>query len=117
MNIEEVREYCLAKKGVSESFPFDDTSLVIKVLDKMFIIISLDDDKTVNLKCIPDEIIQRREKFKSVVPGYHMNKNHWNTVFIEGDVPESLLKNWIDESYNLVVSGMTKKKQKLLLSL
>lgn len=114
MNIEEFRDYCIAKKGVTESFPFDDTTLVMKVLDKMFALCSLEKSFSINLKCDPERAIELREQYPAVQPGYHMNKKHWNTVYIDGSVDISVLKSWIDHSYDLVVSKMTKAKQKEL---
>jgi len=115
MNIENFREYCLSKKAVNESFPFDETSLVLKVLDKMFALTDLEDEFSINLKCNPEKAIILREKYKAVKPGYHMNKKHWNTIIIDDTISDSELKEWIDDSYNLVVSKMTKKnKEKLL---
>ena len=115
MNIEELREYCLSKKGVTESFPFDEVTLVFKVSGKMFALTDLVDDFSVNLKCDPEKAVELREQFPSVVPGYHMNKQHWNTIFIDGSVNDSLLKEWIDHSYLLVVKSLTKKQQQELL--
>jgi len=115
MNIEELREYCLSKKGVTESFPFDEVTLVFKVSGKMFALTDLVDDFSVNLKCDPEKAVELREQFPSVIPGYHMNKQHWNTIFIDGSVNDSLLKEWIDHSYLLVVKSLTKKQQQELL--
>ena len=114
MNIEEIREYCLSKKVVTESFPFDDTALVMKVLDKMFALINIYGDLRINLKCNPEKAIELREQFTSVKPGFHMNKKHWNTVEINGSVSSDNIKEWIDDSYNLVVSKMTKKQKEML---
>jgi len=83
MDIEQLREYCLAKKGVTEGFPFDDTTLVLKVLSKMFALVSLDDDLSINLKCDHEKAIELREEYPAVKPGYHMSKVHWNTVEID----------------------------------
>ncbi len=111
MNIEEFRAYCLSKKAVSESFPFDDTTLVMKVLDKMFALANLDGDLSINLKCNPEKALELREQYPAVQAGYHMNKKHWNTIIIDGSLPDSLIKEWIDDSYNLVVSKMSKKQR------
>ena len=111
MNIEELREYCLAKKGVTESFPFDEATLVFKVSGKMFALTDLVDAFSVNLKCDPEKAIELREQFPCVIPGYHMNKQHWNTVVIDGSVNDKLLKEWIDHSYDLIVKSLTKKQQ------
>ena len=115
MNIEELREYCLAKKGVTESFPFDEATLVFKVSGKMFALTDLVDAFSVNLKCDPEKAIELREQFPCVIPGYHMNKQHWNTVVIDGSVNDKLLKEWIDQSYDLIVKSLTKKQQQEIL--
>jgi predicted DNA-binding protein (MmcQ/YjbR family) len=111
MNIEDVRTYCLSKKGVTESFPFDDVTLVFKVFDKLFALTSLDKDLSLNLKCDPEMAIQLRAEHPSVLPGYHMNKKHWNTVMIDGSINDQLINNWIDESYLLVAKKLTKKQK------
>jgi len=109
MNIESFREYCLAKPGVSEGFPFGPDALVFKVMGKMFALTHVDVFETVNLKCDPEYAIELRETFQGVKPGYHMNKKHWNTVTAHSDVPEKLFLELIDQSYNLVVKSLTKK--------
>ncbi|MFW5705625.1 MAG: MmcQ/YjbR family DNA-binding protein [Bacteroidota bacterium] len=115
MNVETLREYCLSKKAVTESTPFDDVTLVFKVMGKMFALVPLDELKlSVALKCDPDKAIELREQYPSVKPGYHFNKKHWNTVTIDGSVSSGLIMEWIDHSYELVVKGLTKKQQALL---
>jgi len=114
MDIEKFRAYCLAKKGVTENFPFDDTTLVMKVLDKMFALGNLDGDLNINLKCNPEKAVELREQYPAVKPGYHMNKKHWNTIEVDGSIATGTIENWIDDSYNLVVSKMTKKQRELL---
>lgn len=115
MNIEEFTIYCLAKKGVEESFPFGGDTLVFKVMGKMFALTGLDSTPcTVNLKCTPERATILREEFEDIIPGYHMNKTHWNTVNIEGDLDESLIKELIDHSYFLVVNSLPKKDKALL---
>ncbi len=111
MNIEELRAYCIKKPGVTEEFPFDETTLVFKVKGKMFALTDLEDQFSVNLKCTPEDCIELRESYQAVVPGYHMNKKHWNTIYIDGTIPDSLIYEWIDASYNLVVKKLTKKQQ------
>lgn len=112
MNIEELRQYCLSKKSVSESFPFDKTTLVFKVSDKMFALADLNDNPPcVNLKCEPSQAIELREKYPCVTPGYHMNKKHWNTVILDDSVSDSLVCRWIDDSYKLVVDSLPKRKK------
>jgi len=115
MNIEEFRDYCLSKKYVTECFPFNETTLVFKVANKMFALSGLEHQPTtVNLKCDPERAIELREKYNDVIEGFHMNKKLWNTITIEGNIPNSLMIELIDHSYNLVVQNMTKKLQKEL---
>lgn len=115
MNIEEFTLYCLSKKGVEESFPFGGDTLVFKVISKMFALTGLDSVPcTVNLKCNPERSIILREEYDDILPGYHMNKTHWNTINIEGSLEESLVKELIDHSYELVVSSLPKKDKLLL---
>lgn len=109
MNIEEYREYCLSKRGVTEDFPFDNVTLVFKVAGKMFALADIEGFTSVNLKCDPERAIELRETYSAVQPGYHMSKKHWNTVSIEGDVPDALFFELIDHSYDLVVASLTKK--------
>ncbi|MEM0518035.1 MmcQ/YjbR family DNA-binding protein [Aequorivita flava] len=111
MNIEEFREYCISKKGVTESFPFGEDTLVFKVMGKMFALVGLENyPATANLKCNPERAIELREAYDGlIVPGYHMSKVHWNTVALEQNVPHNLLLELIDHSYNLVVDSLTKK--------
>ncbi len=114
MNIEELREYCISKPGVTESFPFDESTLVFKVMDKMFALTGLDKDLSINLKCDPEKAIQLRQEYPYVLPGFHMNKKHWNTINIDTQVTAQLIKDWIDHSYDLIVSGLTIKKKEEL---
>lgn len=115
MNVEEIREYCLNKTAVTESTPFDEVTLVFKVAGKMFAIVPLDEEKlSVGLKCDPEKAMLLREKYPGVKPGYHLNKKHWNTVHIDGFVHDSVIMEWIDHSYNLVVEGLTRKQQQWL---
>jgi predicted DNA-binding protein (MmcQ/YjbR family) len=109
MNVESFRDYCLAKPGVTEGFPFGPETLVFKVMGKLFALTNVDAFDSVNLKCDPEYAIELRETFQGVKPGYHMNRKHWNTVSVESDVPEQLLKEMIDQSYDLVVQSLTKK--------
>lgn len=117
MNIEELREFCLSKKGATESFPFDDKTLVFKVMNKMFALTNIEGDLSVNLKCEPEKAISLREEYSAVIPGYHMNKKHWNTVNIDGSITKHLIEQWIDDSYNLIVKSLTKKVQEELKNL
>lgn len=114
MNIEEFRDYCLKKKGVTESFPFDETTLVFKAI-KMFALTDVEDDFRINLKCDPEKALELREKYpEHILPGYHMNKAHWNTIIVEGNVPEKLIYDLIDHSYKLIVDSLTKKQRQEL---
>jgi len=108
MNIEQLREYCLSLPGVSEHFPFDETTLVFKVNGKIFALTDLEGPLAVNLKCDPETAIDLRGRYSAVKPGYHMNKKHWNTVEIDGSINDSLLIEWIDLSYRLVAGGKKK---------
>jgi predicted DNA-binding protein (MmcQ/YjbR family) len=103
MNIEILRNYCISKKNVSESFPFDDDTLVFKVNGKIFVLANLDGDLSINLKCEPSLAVELRERYTSVIPGYHMNKKHWNTVLLNGSIPDKEVFTWIDHSYNQVL--------------
>lgn len=115
MNSEEIREYCLRKKGVEEGFPFDNDTLVFKVGGKIFLLVSLSSEPLqFNAKCEPQKAQELREKYAGIVPGYHMNKKHWNTVICGGAVNKQLIINCIDDSYGLVVSSLTKKQRALL---
>lgn len=110
MNVEELREYCLSKKGVEETTPFGPDTLVMKVMGKVFLLCGLDSSPVeFNVKCDPENVESLRAKYPCVLPGYHMNKKHWNTVIADGSVPHKLLKSWIDDSYELVVLGLPKK--------
>jgi predicted DNA-binding protein (MmcQ/YjbR family) len=102
MNIEIIRDYCIKKPGVTEGFPFGEDTLVFKVNGKIFALANLDGELTINLKCDPSLALELREKYSSVIPGYHMNKKHWNTVLIDGTIPDKEIFSWIDHSYNLI---------------
>ena len=111
MNIEELRNYCLSKRGVTEGFPFDETTLVFKVLGKMFALTNTEGEFSINLKCDPPKAIEFREHYPSVKPGYHMSKKHWNSINPYELMNDSLLFSWIDDSYELVVSKLTKTQK------
>ena len=117
MNIEEYRNYCISKKGVTESFPFDETTLVFKVMGKMFAIITVDNFDFINLKCDPEKAVELREQYNAVKPGYHMSKVHWNSVYVNQDVSDKMIYELIDDSYYLIVKSLTKKLQAELESL
>ena len=106
MDIENFRQYCLGKQGVTEEFPFDDRTLVYKVMGKMFAAADLDLFESINLKCDPELAVELRERFPAVLPGFHMNKKHWNTVLVDGSLSDRLIREWIDQSYDLVVEGL-----------
>ena len=114
MNIEELREYCIRKKGVAETFPFGELTLVFKVGGKMFLAANLNTNNRFNAKCDPERATELREQYSEVTPGYHMNKKHWNTVYMDGHLSEKLLLEIIDHSYNLVVAGLPKKAREKL---
>lgn len=111
MNIETFRDYCLSLPGVEEDFPFGEDTLVLKVMGKMFTLGSLTSPWfRVNLKCEPERSIELREEFESIIPGYHMNKKHWNTITFEfGELSDELVLELTKHSYDLVVSKLTKK--------
>ena len=116
MNVEELREYCLYLKGATECFPFDDVTLVLKVQGKMFALIPLSNTTTsISLKCDPELAITLREEYESVVPAYHFNKKHWNTVYIDSRLTRKLVCEWINHSYNLVVAGLSLKLREELI--
>lgn len=110
MDIETYRDYCLAKPGTTEGFPFDNKTLVFKVMNKMFALTDVDEFVSINLKCDPERAIALREEYDgSIVPGYHMSKKHWNTVLTDGSVPDKFLLELIDHSYQLIVDSLPKK--------
>jgi len=111
MNIEELRDFCLLLKGAEEGMPFDNKTLVFSVKGKMFCLTNIEDYEFINLKCNPEEAILLRERYEDVIPGYHMNKKHWNSVKTNGRIPKKLLEEWIVESYKLIVLGLPKKIQ------
>lgn len=114
MDIETFRLYCLAKPGVTEHLPFDDRTLVFKVGGKMFALCDLEEFNSVNLKCDPERAVELREQYDAVSPGYHMNKTHWNTVKVDGDVNGRMLQELIDHSYELIVSSLPKREREKL---
>ncbi len=110
MNIESFREYCLAKPGTSEDTPFDEHTLCLRVGGKIFAITGLDTiELSVNLKCDPERAVELREEYENIIPGYHMNKKHWNTVDMNESQPDDFYKELIDHSYDLVYKSLTKK--------
>jgi len=111
MNIEDYRDFCLALPFASEGFPFDEKTLVFKVKNKMFALSNIDYFESINLKCNPEKAIALREEYAAIEPGYHMNKKHWNTIKLDNSFTDSLLKEWIKDSYRLVVATLPKKEQ------
>lgn len=115
MNIQQLYEFCLSKKGVTEHFPFNDDALVFKVGGKMFCLTSLlgweKGTPSINLKCNPEKAELLRAEFDAIKPGYHMNKKHWNTVIINADVSDKIILELINHSYETVVKSLPKKEQ------
>jgi predicted DNA-binding protein (MmcQ/YjbR family) len=109
MNIEEIREFCIGKKGVTEGFPFDDTTLVFKVQGKIFALLILSGESRINLKCEPEKAIELREQHEFIIPGYHMSKKHWNTIDLIECNSDKLLIELINHSHSLVVQSLTRK--------
>ncbi len=110
MDIESIRNYCISKKGVTESFPFDQNTLVFKVGEKMFAASNIEEeDKRINLKCDPERSVELRANHPEIVPGYHMNKKHWNTVYLNGSLKSRFILELIDHSYELVWSKLSAK--------
>lgn len=111
LNVESFRDYCLSKKNVTESFPFDETTLVFKVENKMFALVSLDTPEfRVNLKCEPEQAIMLREEYpEEITPGFHMSKTHWNTIIPNFKVTAQLMCELVDESYKQVLLTLPKK--------
>lgn len=121
MNLESYYEYCLSKKGVTEHFPFDEDTLVFKVGGKMFALASLSEwekgQPAANLKCDPERSEELRAEYDDIKPGFHMSKTHWNTIAINRDVPDSLIRELIDHSYELIFASLTKKLQAEILEI
>ena len=111
MTLEELYDFCLSFPDVTEHFPFDEETLVFKVSGKMFALVDVTLVESINLKCDPNYAIQLRAEYQEVQPGYHMNKKLWNTVSLKGQLKKSMVKQWIADSYQLVVAGMTKSKR------
>jgi predicted DNA-binding protein (MmcQ/YjbR family) len=118
MFIDELRDYCLSKKGVEECLPFGPETLVYKVMGKVFLLTGLESEPVqFNAKCDPEKAIELRENHSCVIPGYHMNKKHWNTIICDGSANNKLIKQWIDDSYQLVADSLTKKLREELAAL
>jgi predicted DNA-binding protein (MmcQ/YjbR family) len=107
MDIEQIRNYCLSKKGVEEGFPFGEDTLVFKVGGKMFMLLSLDENPPrFNVKCEPSKAVELREKYSFIIPGFHMNKAHWNTVICNESAGRQIICSCIDDSYSLVAGAL-----------
>ncbi len=116
MKLKQLINYCQSKVAVTEGYPFGDDILVFKVGGKIFAIVSEKDvPPRINLKCDPDEAMALRDVFEDVIPGYHMNKKHWNTVIVGGDVPKGEVERMIDNSYDLIIKSLPKKVQAALI--
>jgi len=111
VTLDHIRDHCLKKKFVTEEFPFDEETLVFKVMGKMFLLANINPPLSINIKCDPETAVELRERYPAVIPGYHMNKKHWNTVEIDGTVSPKLVFQWIDDSYNLVLQSLPKSKR------
>ncbi len=111
MDLEKIREYCLSKLGVTECFPFDQQTLVFKVGGKMFALIDVETPESINVKCDPEKAIELRERYPAILPGYHMNKKHWNTVQLNQGLSDQLILSFLNESYQLVYQSLTKKQR------
>ena len=111
MNVEEIREYAISKPDVEESFPFGPETLVFKIAGKVFLLMGLEHDPLqFNVKCDPERAIELRDEFECIIPGYHMNKKHWNSVIVDGTLNNKKLKEQIDHSYDLVKPKAKRKK-------
>ena len=117
MNADLIREFCIAKKGTTESFPFNEDVLVFKVVGKMFALIDLSSPDSINLKCDPAYALELRERYSEIQPGFHMNKKHWNTVVINDSLEPKLVFELIDHSYDQIVDGLGRKEKMFLQSL
>jgi predicted DNA-binding protein (MmcQ/YjbR family) len=116
VEVNQLQDYCLSKKGTTEEMPFDKDTLVFKVMGKMFMLLGLErwerGEPSINVKCDPQKAIELREKFDGTVTGaWHMSKTHWNTIYMNQSMQDKTVFQWIDHSYELVVAGMTKKLQ------
>ncbi len=114
MDIESLRNYCLAKKGVTEKFPFDEETLTFQVMEKIFLFVDINLPESIIVKCEPELALELREKHEEITPGYHMNKKHWNSVSLKGRLKKGQLLEMIDHSYQQVIKGLTKKKKEEL---
>jgi predicted DNA-binding protein (MmcQ/YjbR family) len=111
MNIEAFRDYCLSLPGTTESFPFGDDTLVFKVVNKMYCLAGVEPFERFNVKCDPEHAIALREQYPAVQPGYHMNKQHWNSVYVDGSISDDQLKAWVKDSYDLILNSVSKARR------
>src|SRR5579871_3046910 len=109
-----LREYCLKKKGAVETFPFGDEVRVLKVMNKMFALIPVGGAPEISLKCEPTWAVILRNTYKAVQPGYHLSKEHWNTISVDGSIPDDEILAMIDHSYDQVVKGLSRKDRATL---
>ena len=114
MTLDEYRQYCNSFKGMTEEFPFDETTLVYKVGGKIFTLTDIETYEHISVKCDPEDALAYREIYKAVFPGYHLNKKHWNSITNGSDVNDEILKGWIKDSYDIVVNSLTKKLRGVL---
>lgn len=116
MNLETLRDFCLGLKGVTEDFPFGEETLVFRVEGKIFLLTPVDSETLqFNVKCDPEQAQDLRAQYANVLPGYHMNKKHWNTVLAESSTSDTLLRSWIKDSYDLVVASLPAKTRSELM--
>lgn len=111
MHFDELIQFCFSLKGTTEHFPFDKRTLVLKVQGKMYALVDVEEPTGINLKCDPERAIELRERFSGIQPGYHMSKKHWNTVSLQGEIDDDLLRELIRHSYDLVVNSLPKKSR------
>jgi len=111
LNLEELRDYCLQKPGATEGLPFGEDTLVFKVGEKIFLLTGIKDGNRFNAKCDPELAVELRERYSEVIPGYHMNKKLWNTIYMDGSLTRKQLHEMIDHSYDLILSSLPKKVQ------
>ena len=114
MTLEQLRNHCLGKANVEETFPFDSKTLVFKVSGKMFLLVDVDQPVAITVKCDPQQAIILREKYTEIVPGYHTNKRLWNTISLQGDLPDAFILQQVDHSYHEVLKKLPRSQQKLL---
>jgi len=114
MNIEKYRAFCLSLNEAKEGMPFDEKTLVFSIYGKMFSSTNIETFDLINVKCEPEKVIELRKQFDAVIPGYYMNKNHWNSIKMDNSISDEQIQEWIENSYKLVVSKLPKKIQKEL---